>query len=163
MLEPNAPAAVARIMRRLGDSGICCVLFGGWAEEIWGLCPPRSHGDIDLFLPADSFQDLDVLLGTSQHDLEEIALKRFPHKRAFRADGLMIEVVLVQQENRTAVTWFWGDVRFEWTLPLAEDRLLGEYRLPVASPRNLRRYRTLFRSTEPWRWRDPGSLVPRLP
>jgi len=157
--EPKSPAAVAKIMRRLGDSDVHCLLFGGWAEEAFGFCQPRSHGDVDLLLPARSFEILDRLLASPSNDLEEIALKRFAHKRAFLLDGLMVEVVLVQEENRTAFTWFWGDVRFDWVMPLTEYCLLGGHRLPAASRENLRRYRVLHRSIEPWRWQDRTSLV----
>ena len=137
MLEPNTVSTVVKIMRRLSDSGAHCLLFGGWAEEALGLCQPRSHADVDLLLPAHSFETLDHLLAAGPSDLEEISLKRFAHKRAFLLDGLMVEVVLVQQENGTAFTWFWGDVQFEWIAPLTEYCLLGGHRLPAASRENL--------------------------
>jgi hypothetical protein len=159
MPEPNTVSRVVDVMRRLGDGGAPCLLFGGWAEEAFGLCQPRPHADIDLLLPAPSFQALDRLLATAPSDFQEIALKRFAHKRAFLFDGLMVEAVLVQQEDGTAFTWFWDDVRFEWLAPLADDCLLGGHWLPAASRENLQRYRALHRSTEPWRWRDPASLV----
>jgi len=40
---------------------------------------PRHHHDIDLFYPAGGFEALDVCLAS----LQEVKLKRFPHKRAF--------------------------------------------------------------------------------
>lgn len=159
MPESNTVSAVVHIMRRLGDGGAPCLLFGGWAEEAFGLCRPRPHADIDLLLPAPSFRTLDCLLAAAADDLREIALKRFAHKRAFLVDGLMVEVVLVRQENGTAITWFWGDVRFEWLAPLADDCRLGGQRLRAASRENLQRYRALHRATEPWRWQDRTSLV----
>lgn len=146
-------------MHRLSDAGIHCLLFGGWAEEALGLCPPRPHKDIDLLLPDWSFDKLHHFIADSPNDLKEIALKRFAHKRAFVLDGLMVEVLLVQEESGVAWTSFWGDVRFEWALPLAEYCNLDGHRLPVASRDNLRRYRANHRSTEPWRWRNPASLT----
>jgi hypothetical protein len=159
MPEPNTVSSVVDIMRRLGDGGASCLLFGGWAEEAFGLCQPRPHADVDLLLPAPSFRALDRLLATAPGDLREIALKRFAHKRAFLVNDLLVEVVLVRQENGVAVTWFWGGVRFEWLAPLADDCFLGGHRLPAASRENLQRYRALHRSTEPWRWQDRASLV----
>src|SRR5262245_42370323 len=50
MPESNTVSAVVDIMRRLGDGGAPCLLFGGWAEEAFGHCQPRPHADIDLLL-----------------------------------------------------------------------------------------------------------------
>lgn len=146
-------------MHRLDDAGIHCLLFGGWAEEALGLCPARPHKDADLLLPARSFDILDHLIAASPNNLKEIALKRFAHKRAFVLDGLMVEMLLVQEDGGVAWTSFWGDVRFVWMLPLAEYCTLGGQQLLAASRDNLRRYRANHRSTEPWRWRDPASLA----
>lgn len=162
MRAPNTVAAVVEIMRRLHEGGAPCVLFGGWAEEAFGLRPAGPHADLDLLLPADSFESLDRLVAAAP-EFAAIALKGFAHKRAFLRAGLMVEIVLVQQENEAAVTWFWGDVRFEWLAPLTEECLLDGHRLPGASHANLRRHRVLHRSTQPWRWQDPASLIaPRL-
>ena len=156
---PSSPATVVDVLTRLRDAGVDCLLFGGWAEEAFGLCPPRPHADIDLLLPADSFQSLDRLLAASPDAFPEIAAKRFAHKRAFLFAGIMVEVTIVQQDSEAAMTWFWGDVRFEWHLPLAEPCVLAGHRMRAASPENLRRFRRLHKTTEPWRWREPNSLV----
>jgi len=158
MRGANTVAAAVGIVGRLGERGAPCALFGGWAEEALGITPPRPHADLDLLLPAASFESLDRLLAAAP-DLAEIALKRFAHKRAFLIDGLMVEVVLVREENGTAFTWFWGDVRFEWLAPLTEACRLGGHPLSATSRENLRRYRALHRATQPWRWQDPASLV----
>lgn len=140
-------------MDHLARAGIDCLLFGGWAEEALGLCQPRAHADIDLLLPAESFDLLDRLLASGA--VTEIAAKRFAHKRAFLVDGTMIEITLVQREGDTAVTWFWGDVRFEWVQPLAEACILAGQALRAVSQVNLKRFRALHKTTEPWRWREP--------
>jgi hypothetical protein len=151
---------VADIARRLRDRGIECLLFGGWAEEALGLVPPCAHSDLDLLLPSQSFEALDDLIAEPTGDLHEVPLKRFAHKRAFLSDKILVEVTLVQELDGAVLTWFWGDVRFEWLRPLAEDCELGGHRLAAASRENLRRYRARHRSIEPWRWQDPASLVP---
>jgi hypothetical protein len=89
-----------------------------------------------------------------------VPLKRFAHKRAFLTKGMLVEVTLVQKLGEAILTWFWGDVRFEWQRPLAEYCELGGYRLAAASRENLRRYRDRHRAIEPWRWQDPASLIP---
>src|SRR6185436_8531021 len=97
----NTSTTVTRIIRRLGDAGVPCILFGGWAEETLGLRKPRPHADIDLLLHAPSFETLDALLAAPTQDLQEVPLKRFAHKRAFLFSGALTEVILVQQEDRT--------------------------------------------------------------
>lgn len=158
MRPSDSPRTVAAIIERLGDAGLPCLLFGGWAEEALGLCMPRAHEDLDLLLPAPSFRELDRLL-ESADDLEEIPLKRFAHKRAFLRDGLLVEVLLAQQEGASACTWFWGERRFAWLHPLSEPGRLSGIALPCVSGANLQRFRRLYRSIEPWRWREPRSLV----
>ncbi len=158
MQEANNIAIVTEIMSRLSEGGFSCALFGGWAEEAFGLCQPRSHADIDLLLEARSFQTLDHLLAVAS-DMEEIPLKRFAHKRAFVFKGIMIEVILVQQESGAAFTWFWNDVRFDWSAPLTECCVLGGHQLPAVSRHNLQNNRARHKLTEPWRWRNQNSLV----
>ena len=160
MSARNTPDAVADVLRRLDDGGAECLLFGGWAEEALGLSRPRPHGDIDLLFPARSFRVLDGLLLAGAPGWQEVPLKRFAHKRAFLSDGLLVEVILVRQETGSPFSMFWGDLRFDWSLPLSEDGHLGAHEVPCASRRNLRRYRAGYRSTEPWRWRDPASRLP---
>ena len=157
----NTADTPARVLRRLERLDLRCLLFGGWAEEARGLCRPRAHGDIDLLLPAGSFRGLDRVLAAAGDDLREVPLKRFTHKRAFLFEGTLVEVVLVEPAPDAPCTWFWGDLRFEWLTPLAGPGILREHRLPIVSRQNLKRYRAQYRSTEPWRWKEPDSLVPR--
>jgi hypothetical protein len=39
--------------RRVDGHGIETVIFGGWAEELRGLCAERPHGDIDHGAPSN--------------------------------------------------------------------------------------------------------------
>ncbi|MDQ7248154.1 nucleotidyltransferase domain-containing protein [Dongia sedimenti] len=142
-----------RVFARLQHAGFAPLLFGGWAEELLGLAPARVHRDVDLLLPADSFAALDRFLGSAAAgDWREIAAKRFAHKRALLAEGVMVEFTLVEPGP---VTRFWGDVEFRWLEPLAHDGPLAidGVALPTVSAANLLRYRELHRTTEPWRWR----------
>jgi hypothetical protein len=149
-------ALAGAILRRLDNLGVPCLLFGGWAEEALGIISPRPHRDIDLLLPAQSFMALDRLF---ESEFREIVLKRFAHKRAFVLEGAMVEVTLVQRTYQGAFTLFWGDVPFAWELPLETGCILDGQPVLAASHNNLIRYRERHASTQPWRWKDPTSLV----
>lgn len=150
---------VISVLARLEQNGISCLLFGGWAEEAFGLAAPRQHRDIDLLLPAQSFSALDELLGAGSAAFTEIPLKRFAHKRAFLVDGVMVEVILVQETGQGAVTHFWGDTSFAWKLPLAEECHLSGHEVRAASRGNLQHFRKHHALTQPHRWKDPASLI----
>ncbi len=153
------PDLVISVLTRLEQNGITCLLFGGWAEESFGLAAPRKHRDIDLLLPADSFSALDELLHLRSAEFMEIPLKRFAHKRAFLFGGAMVEIILVQETGQGAVTFFWGDTPFAWKLPLTEECLLNGHRVRAASRNNLQHFRTHHALTHPGRWKDRASLL----
>lgn len=131
---------------------------GGWAEELLQLVPPRPHRDVDLLLPADSFVAFDRFLASAEcYGWREIVAKRFAHKRAFLAQGVMVEFTLV---GSGLITNFWGDVAFHWLDPLAHSRPIeiDGFTAPLVSAANLLRYRQLHRTTEPWRWREQPTV-----
>jgi hypothetical protein len=82
-----------RAVRLLDDAGFEVALAGGWSRELLGLEAPRQHSDIDLVVTDADPAALDAWLST--HD--EIEAKRFLHKRAFRLDGVMVELHLVRR------------------------------------------------------------------
>jgi hypothetical protein len=130
---------VGTVVAALAEVGCETWIFGGWAEEINGLCPPRGHGDIDLLLPARSFHQLDALFDGGV--FSEIVTKRFPHKRALRYDDVVVELFLVQRDTLGPHTSFWGCVRHDWPSNTCTDRL----GLRVATPEALRGYRAHHR------------------
>jgi hypothetical protein len=69
-------------MKLCAEAQIATWLFGGWAEELWHLSPPRLHRDIDLLYPARNFQQLDGWLLMASDELIPIVAKRFSHNRA---------------------------------------------------------------------------------
>ena len=154
------PDRVAAILPRLHDANIPCLLFGGWAEEAFGLTPARPHQDIDLLLEAPTFDAVDRFLA-GPDAFAEVALKRFAHKRALLDHGLLVEITLIQNQDGVPVTWYCGDVRFAWLTPLSAMCDLGGHRVAVVTPQNLRHHRDRYRQTEPWRWRDATSLILR--
>jgi hypothetical protein len=128
-------AFVRRVVADLADHGCTTWIFGGWAEELRGVCPPRQHGDLDLLYPAASFAALDDLF--ERGALTEIPGKRFPHKRAFVVEGEMVEVFLVQTDGSGSHTEFWSTVRYDWPagtfgsrqgLRVASEAALADYR-----------------------------------
>jgi hypothetical protein len=110
---PNDLAFVRRVLSRLGENGIDAWVFGGWAEELLGLARPRPHGDLDLLHPAQSFAAVDAFL-RRDGEVEEIAAKRFPHKRAFELDDVLVELVIVQRDHAGRYTNVWGTTRHDW-------------------------------------------------
>jgi hypothetical protein len=150
---------VAFAVDRLAAAGAPTLVFGGWAEELTGLVAPRSHADIDLLLPAPSLAAADRLVAAG--GAFEIRGKRFAHKRAFVISGVTVEVTLVQNKDEAPVTHFWGDIPYRWLVPLDEpEPVLTSVRpLAVVSRENLIQYRRSHHTTQPWRWRDPASLV----
>ncbi len=128
---------VRRALGLLSASGASCWIFGGWAEELRGLCPARPHKDLDLLCVAPSFAAVERLLGGGRVD--EIHRKRFPHKRAFVLDGVMVELFLVERDSRGLFTNFWSRCRHDWPVDVIGG-LVSE--LPVASTTALTSYRS---------------------
>jgi hypothetical protein len=128
-------ALVLAAVDLLGSYGARTWVFGGWAEELRGLSPPRDHRDIDLLYPAPRFARLDEL------DLPWIEAKRLPHKRAFTLEGALVEVFLVR---RDAEGWFtdFGRGRHDWPANV----FAASGRLPVASAAALTAFRAAYGS-----------------
>jgi hypothetical protein len=129
----NDLALVERVIGLLASRGVPAWVFGGWAEELLGLAPARSHGDVDLLVAADDWTAVDALLT----ELDEIEAKRFAHKRAFVIDGVMVELFLVRRDEDSLFTTFWGERR-DWPVDTLDD----DSALPVASAAAVAGYRT---------------------
>ncbi len=99
---------VYEVMQRLKDADIATWLFGGWAEELWQLYPPRLHRDVDLLYPSSDFHKVDTWLATT-HDVSLIHAKRFSHKRAFVYKQIMIEIFLLEPYTNGYITHFFDD------------------------------------------------------
>ncbi len=148
MCERNTRQFLADTLRELETEGVPVWAFGGWAEELFGLRPPGPHLDIDLLYPAVDFSGLDRFLRT--HDnAEEIEEKRFSHKRAYRQQGVLIEVFLLCPDPAGYVTNFFSIHLFKWPVDTlsATVSLLGSS-VPVASPTALTLYRERHEAVE---------------
>lgn len=150
---------------RLGETGSQAVIAGGWAKELLGLCAPCAHSDIDLLVLDTSFDTVDGWLARKPQGIVEIAGKRFAHKRAFTLRDTMVELILVKRDAVGPVTYFWGDVPYRWIEPLTVSVQAGsgsgDGSFSVISPENLTRFEARYATLQPWRWREPGSLVAR--
>lgn len=138
----NSLPVVYSLLDQLAQAQIRVWLFGGWAEEVWGLVAPRPHADIDLLYPAAQFAALDAWIARSTH-LRPIPTKRFSHKRAVLLDDLMIEWLRVETHDGCLVTHFWNG-RHTMTWPagtLTSLHPAGLPRIDVASPAALQSYR----------------------
>ncbi|HET9222653.1 MAG TPA: hypothetical protein VFO07_09125 [Roseiflexaceae bacterium] len=143
MVEPvNTLPFLLSTIRMLSDARLSVWVFGGWAEELWGISAPRHHRDIDLLYPAKDFTSLDDWLAKTD-GIAEIVGKRFSHKRAIAYQQVMVEFLLLEREQEVhRSNFFSGLYTLDWpgdTLRYAitiEDRPLN-----VASVAALRHYR----------------------
>jgi hypothetical protein len=134
----NDLAFVRDTLSRLQNWGIIAWVFGGWAEELLGLAPQRAHRDLDLLYLGTDFAQLDSFLA-SDRQATEIAGKRFPHKRAFLRDLIMVEVTLVLPAGGGRFcTLFWGDTQHDWPADVFSMEVNG---IRVASAASLCGYR----------------------
>jgi hypothetical protein len=130
----NDLSFVERAVGLLTSRGIDTWVFGGWGEELRGLILPREHVDLDLLYAADDWNEVDAL------HLDWIEGKRFAWKRAFRLEGIMVELFLVQRDEHG---WFTQLKRRRHDWP---ENLLGSNgHLPVASTAALASYRHSYR------------------
>lgn len=108
----NDLAFLLDLLARLHRADVPCLVFGGWAEELLGIGPPRPHADVDLLVPAADFTAVERFI--AQAAASEVRGKRFAHKRAFLLDDVLVELVLVEAGERGMVTRFWGDRELWW-------------------------------------------------
>jgi aminoglycoside-2''-adenylyltransferase len=130
----NDLAFVERAVSLLASKGVDAWVFGGWGEELRGLIKPREHADLDLLYPAEDWTIVDGLY------LDWIEGKRFDWKRAFRLEGIQVELFLVQYD---AAGWYTQLQRRRHSWPA--NVFSGTGRVPVASTAALAGYRHSYR------------------
>jgi hypothetical protein len=127
-------AHVMRVVDLLEDARLRVWLFGGWAEELRGLRAPCEHTDVDVLYPGRDFSRVDKFIARAP--VGEIEGKHRDHKRAFILDGTMVELLLVQKDERG---WYTELPRGRHDWPA--DVFANAGRLPVASAAALEGYR----------------------
>jgi hypothetical protein len=131
-MAPASLPGLRSIVAALAQDGVRVLVFGGWAEELYGLIRARDHRDVDLLLVDPDERVLDAFLVG-----REIREKRSSHKRAFETDGTLVELFIAHSENGNRVTYFWQHLRWVWPadvdvtvrgLPLVSRAALDGYR-----------------------------------
>ena len=84
---------VLRAVDLLSARGIRVWVFGGWGEELRGLCPPRDHAELSLLYPARDWSRIDAL------QLDWVAHRRRSWCRAFVLEGTPVELLLVERDE----------------------------------------------------------------
>ena len=137
------------VVERFEAANLPTWVFGGWAEELWQIIPPRKHNDIDFLYLGQTFEHLDSFIARSR-DIQEIQAKRFSHKRAIIFQDVMIEFLLVQQGPELYFTdFFSGRYRLEWPANVFGYTLkAGGYDIQIASKQALRNYRQQHKQVE---------------
>ena len=124
----NDLAFVMRVVDLLEDARLRVWLFGGWAEELRGLRAPCEHTDVDFLYPGRDFARVDRFVGSTEDTR--------PHKRTFEVEGVQVELLLVQKDERGWYTEL-PSGRHSWP----SDVFATAGRLPVASIAALESYR----------------------
>ena len=119
---------VMHVVDMLEDARLRVWLFGGWAEELRGLRAPCEHTDVDFLYPGRDFARVDRFLGEPDDTR--------PHKRTFQVEGVPVELMLVQKDERGWYTEL-PSGRHNWPA----DVFANAGRLPVASVTALESYR----------------------
>jgi hypothetical protein len=130
----NDLAFVERAVLLLESKGVDTWVFGGWAEELRGLIKPREHVDVDLLYPAEDWSIVDNLY------LDWVEEKRFDWQRAFKLEGITVELFLVQYDARG---WYTQLERRRHNWPA--NVFSNNGRLPVVSTAALAGYRHSYR------------------
>jgi hypothetical protein len=125
---------VERAQTMLRSRGVETWVFGGWGEELRGLIRPRDHVDLDLLYAGESWDEVDEL------QLDWIAGKRFPWKRAFVLEAVAVELFLVQRDEQG---WYTALKRRVHRWP--DDLLASNGHLRVASTAALASFRHSYR------------------
>ena len=130
MITPmNDRSLVTQVVHDLVAFGMIPLVFGGWATELLGLEPARSHRDIDLLVIAPA-EVVDAFIASRNEVIE----KRLSHKRAFIEAGVLVELFLVNPADGS--TRFWDEVAVVW--PSLEAVVVAG--LPVAPMETVSHY-----------------------
>jgi hypothetical protein len=129
------------VLQDLAKAGFDVGVFGGWAEDLLEVIPPRPHGDVDILVVNPGLDEIDAFV--TNHN--EIVAKRNPHKRAYLQAGVMVELFLVTYRGGRWTTNFWGSHEHQW------PTLSWVYRrgLPVAPLASVQSYRDSYAEIHP--------------
>jgi hypothetical protein len=142
----NDLSLVRSVIADLQKSHFEVLLIGGWAEELHCVAQPRHHEDIDVVL-LDAALDA---LGAFVAQRQEVVEKRLSQKRAYLADGVLIELFLARWDGVQYETIWWGRLPWRWPAALVPTMIAG---IPVASKAVLKGFRESYPdiiAARPW-------------
>ena len=130
-----------QVLKSCKNNSLDVYIFGGWAEELLEISPPRPHNDIDLLFRGENLNPIEEAI-IKERNWKEIILKRFPHKRAITIDNIMVEFFLVNEESKGFYTDFFSIYRFEWPFDTFSHTInLNGEKVNIASKSSLSLYR----------------------
>lgn len=149
----NDLSLVRNVISDLQNAGLQVQLIGDWAEELQGLADPRPHEDIDVVL----LDPVPALLDAFVSAREEVVEKRLSQKRAYRANGVLVELFVARSTGSGYQTIWWGRLRWSWPGDMSPTLIEA---VPVASKNALARFRDSYEdiiAERPWKdaRRDP--------
>ncbi len=130
----NDLSLVRSVLGDLLDSRFEALLIGGWAEELHGMAEPRNHRDVDVVLLDPVPDALDSFVASRN----EVTEKRLSQKRAYLANGVLVELFIARYKQSRYETIWWGSLRWRWPADMAPTMIAG---LPVASKAVLMAFR----------------------
>jgi hypothetical protein len=141
-MSGNTLGFLLSVIHLFEESDLSVWVFGGWAEDLWRITPERIHNDIDFLYPATTFEYLDRFVAQT-NDFQDIAAKRFSHKRAILYQDVMFEFILVQGNNEGYFTdFFSGRHRLAWPVDVFDHKAnISDYDIQIASIQALNMYR----------------------
>jgi hypothetical protein len=142
----NDLSLVRTVLADLQHAGFEVLLIGGWAEELQGVTERRVHQDVDVVLLDPPNDALEAFV--AEHD--EVVEKRLTQKRAYRAQGVLVELFLAGWTGAEFRTIWWGRLSWSWPSDMSPTTIAA---LPVASKAVLQAFRDSYgdiMAARPW-------------
>ena len=98
------------------------------------MAEPRNHRDVDVVLLDPVPDALDSFVASRN----EVTEKRLSQKRAYLANGVLVELFIARYKQSRYETIWWGSLRWRWPADMAPTMIAG---LPVASKAVLMAFR----------------------
>jgi hypothetical protein len=136
-MRVNQLSLVRAVIIDLQNAGFQVLLIGGWAEELQGLADRRPHEDVDVVLLDPNADALDSFV--AQRD--EVVEKRLSQKRAYRVNGVLVELFVARSTDSGYKTVWWDRIRLSWDADMS-CTIIEE--LPVASIGALTKFRESY-------------------
>lgn len=132
-------------LHQMSTHGLAPIVFGGWAKEWLGVWPHGAHGDLDVLIPGDDIGRLDAFARLRD---QPPGKRPHPHKRAYRCEGGIVELMLIEPSAGGFITNCYGHHQHHWQSPLGRAVRVGLHQPMVATPANIVAYERDYRRIE---------------